>query len=454
MKRGIIGLILALAFVAAAGVAGGLVPASAQTVESVEARRARLEAELAAEELAIAAQLKLLDAKQRETATVSGEIDLLKSKIAKAQTNIKAKRLAIERLTDEILARQGKIEVLEGKIKEGQASLSELLRKTRDGDSATFAEILLGYDNLSDFFGVLDDYAFVQKAIHQSVADIRGAQAQAADEKVALEDRKNKEIDAEKEIEYQRQLIAKQESEKQALLAIGKSEEKEYQRVLSERQKRAAEIRAALFALRDAAAIPFGKALEYATEASRKTGVRPAFVLAILQQESNLGQNVGSCVITNLQTGETRSVNSGTVFKNGIHPTRDLPLLQTILSELGRDPLMTNVSCPLSIGYGGAMGPAQFIPSTWQLMKSKIAVAVGKAVADPWDPRDAFMASALYLGDLGAGAGGYTAEVNAACRYYSGRACNAGPGASYGNQVMAKANNIQLNMINPLQNAN
>ena len=180
--------------------------------------------------------------------------------------------------------------------------------------------------------------------------------------------------------------------------------------------------------------------------------MRPAFVLAILQQESNLGENVGSCVITNLFSGETKSLKSGRVFANGIHPTRDLPLLQTLLRELGRDPLTTNVSCPQAVGYGGAMGPAQFIPSTWNIMQSAIAAAVGTSVPDPWLSEHAFMASSLYLRDLGAGAGTYSAELNAACRYYSGKACRAGPGAGYGNSVMAKAQDIQLNMIDPLQN--
>jgi hypothetical protein len=62
------------------------------------------------------------------------------------------------------------------------------------------------------------------------------------------------------------------------------------------------------------------------------------------------------------------------------------------------------------------------------------------------------MASAMYLSDLGAKGGSYTGERNAACRYYSGRACTAGHiNMTYGDQVMIKAANIQLTMINPLE---
>ena len=91
------------------------------------------------------------------------------------------------------------------------------------------------------------------------------------------------------------------------------------------------------------------------------------------------------------------------------------------------------------------MGPSQFIPSTWKLFEDRIASALGKPASDPWNPQDAFMASGFYLGDLGATAQTYTAERNAACRYYSGRSCS-GSNTFYGNQVMARVSAIQANI--------
>jgi hypothetical protein len=97
------------------------------------------------------------------------------------------------------------------------------------------------------------------------------------------------------------------------------------------------------------------------------------------------------------------------------------------------------------------MGPAQFIASTWMLIKDRIASAVGKTNPNPWQPLDAFMASGIYLSDLGASSSSYSSQKNAACKYYSGRACGYVTGAtSYGNSVMALADQIQTNQINPL----
>ena len=91
----------------------------------------------------------------------------------------------------------------------------------------------------------------------------------------------------------------------------------------------------------------------------------------------------------------------------------------TTCKELGRDPYSTPVSCPMSFGYGGAMGPAQFIPSTWVVYKNRVKAITGKP-ADPWNIKDAFLAAALYLSDYGAMKQTYNGEWRAAMIYFSG----------------------------------
>ena len=110
------------------------------------------------------------------------------------------------------------------------------------------------------------------------------------------------------------------------------------------------------------------------------------------------------------------------------------------------------MSCPIASAgassWGGAMGPAQFIPSTWKGIKSRVASKLGISSPDPWNPRDAIMASATFLEDLGAKDGSYSSQIKAACRYYG----TGGSSCSYGKSVMAKMTNIQQKMIDPLQN--
>ena len=65
------------------------------------------------------------------------------------------------------------------------------------------------------------------------------------------------------------------------------------------------------------------------------------------------------------------------------------------------------------------MGPAQFIPSTWVLYRDRVKKIIGKA-ADPWNIKDAFLASALYLTDYGAAKKTYDSEFNAVLSYFAG----------------------------------
>jgi len=414
--------------------------------------RAQLEQELAACEAEMAQWEAELARAKNQSAGFQTDINALTAKINAAQASIKSRNNQIALLTRDIATKQTQIQVLDSRLTQGKKAIADILKKRNEISSYSLVEAMLSEKNLSEFFVDVDTYASTERALATLFAELRDIKDLTEAERQELNKKREAEAAARAAAEAAKKVVEVDQKEKARLLALSKNEEKTYAQEVAERKAKAAQIRAVLFPLRDAGAIPFGTALQYAEVASAKTGVRPAFVLAILQQESNLGANVGSCVITNLNTGETKGVNTGRIFSNGIHPTRDLPLLQTILTGLGRDPLTTRVSCPLSIGYGGAMGPSQFIPSTWNIMIPKIAAATGKEVPDPWNPADAIMASALYLADLGAGSGTQVAERNAACRYYSGRVCaNFAPAASYGTQVMSRASNIQLTMIDPLQ---
>ncbi len=398
------------------------------------------------------AALELASA-QNKSVSLARDIAVLDAKIKTAQLTIKAKTLLIQKLGNDISAKQGIIKNLDERIGRGRDTLAQILRKTNEIDDYSLPEIVLSQSDLSGIFSDLDAFQSVQEELRLTFEQIRSDRASTTAEKEALDERLNAETDARYVIQQQQKNIQNNQVEQKQLLAISKGNEKAYSTLLSQKQARAAQIRAALFSLRDAAAIPFGQALQYATLASQKTGVRPALILAVITQESSLGKNVGQCYVTNLQTGDGVKAKTGTPIAGVMNPTRDVPGFVQILRQLGGEMTKQVVSCPLDIGWGGAMGPAQFIPSTWLLMEDEIASALGiSGLPDPWNPAHAFMASAIYMANLGANKGTYTAERNAACKYYSGRACGLVKGnTTYGNSVLSLADNIQRTMIDPLQ---
>ena len=426
-------------------------PAFAQT--SKEAERAKLEAELAELEKDIAQKQASLDDQKKHSGTIQKDVNILAAQIAASKAKIKSKQLTIQKLTGDISNKSKTINLLSQKLFREKESLGQLIRKTDEIDDKNIIHLLLGSQTVSESYKDLDSFASLGDSIKESLEEVRGTKKQTEIEKSSLEQKQDQELDAKVELESQKKVVEKSETEKKQLLSVSKQKEQAYQALLKERAAKKAQILAALFSLRDTAAIPFGDALKYATLASEKTGVRPAFILAILKQESAWGKNVGSCYLTDPETGAGVGKNTGNTVSSVMKPTRDVAPFMEITKALGRDPYKTLVSCPIAgYGYGGAMGPAQFIPSTWKLMQSKIASSLGVSTPDPWNPRDAFMASALYLDDLGAGKGGYTAERTAACRYYGGGSSCTSKTSPYGDQVMAKAKDIQENMIDPLTN--
>ncbi|MBX4210451.1 lytic murein transglycosylase [Candidatus Parcubacteria bacterium] len=441
MSRRLLIILVYLLILAFAGMS--VLHAQAPDATSVNNRQEELKQQLAQVEKEIAEQQAILDAKQKESASIQRDVAILTAQISAAQLKIKARNLTIQTLGKDITKKTATISNLSNKIDRERQSLGQLIRKTNEIDSFSLVEVMLGNKNLSDFFVDLDSVNTLKRTLDESVQEIKDNKSTTETEKQDLQAKQSQEIDARVSIESEQRKIQKSEAEKKSLLSVSKLQEKAYKLLLSERQAEASKIRSALFQLRDTAAIPFGTALTYANAASVKTGVRPAFLLAILTQETNLGENIGTCN----RPGDPPEKGWKVIMK----PDRDQAPYLRITAALGLDPNTMPLSCPWKGGWGGAMGPSQFIPSTWELYQSKIALAVNKTTPSPWEPQDAFMATAIYLDELGAGNGGYTAERTAALKYYAGSAWNKAANAFYGNQVMAKATNIQENMIDPLQ---
>jgi len=240
--------------------------------------------------------------------------------------------------------------------------------------------------------------------------------------------------------------IQQEQNQKNQILTETKGQEKAYEALIAKNQQSAAQIRSALFELTGSAAIPFGQALQYATLAAQKTGIRPAFLLGIIAEESGLGANVG----TGTYTVDMSPAN--------------VPIFLAITANLGLSPQTLPVSKRQWYGWGGAMGPAQFIPSTWALYggyvsptwqynssQDRVGGVSGDIPSSPWNPKDAFIAAALYLTDDGASAQTPSAEFEAAMCYLAGCG-NAGNRslAFYGNSVAQLASKYQqeINVIN------
>jgi membrane-bound lytic murein transglycosylase B len=402
-----------------------LAPAAAWAQTTAEQRTA-LQTQLDQIETDILRTQTNLAQEQSQRQSLERDVSILDSKIKVAQLGIKQRDLTIQQLKQGIADKEKGISVLDAKVVQGRDSIAQMLRETRAIDDLSLVEIALG-GSLTDLMQEIDDFGSIQKALGASFDQIAVARDDLAARKAALQDQQQEEQDLLQIQVLENNSLKQAEKDKQSLVSAAKGQEKLYQQVIAQKQQSAAQIRAALFSLRDTKSVSFGDMYAYAKEASAKTGVRPAVILAILSEETNLGQNLGS--------GNWRT---------DMHPTRDAPIFQEICAALGLDPDKQPVSKKPWYGWGGAMGPAQFIPSTWKQYAPRISKMTGQDPANPWDPRTAVFATAILMMDNGADAQTRSAERLAALRYLAGwKNASKSAYAFYGNDVMSLADKFQ-----------
>lgn len=417
-------------------------------------QRARLEEELRGIEIQIDGFRSLVQNKREEASSLERDIAIIDAQIKQARLAIRARTLTIQSLTSSINNKSEFIGELSNKYDRERASLAELLRQLYEFGDVTMVEMLLGYDNLSDFFVNIDSFDTLQQVIQDSFDEIRTTKAQTEEERSILRTKKEDEYELKGIQELEKKRIEQREAEKQQILRVTRGDESLYRNMMRIKEKSAAQIRSQLFLLRGSDDIPFEKALDLANNAYTKTGVRPAFLLGVITQETNLGQNIGQCLLTNIPNkGDGKGKNTGRFFSGVMKATRDVDPFIRITKALGLDFTKIPVSCPPGYGYGGGMGPAQFIPSTWAIFESRIARGTGHNPPNPWDPGDAFMASAIYLSDLGADRGTRASEWEAAMRYFAGGNWKKIEYGFYGDAIMEIAEDYQQ-QINILSGSN
>lgn len=359
---------------------------------------------------------------EKEKNTLKKQISSLRQKVDKLNLQIRQSNIMIKDLQFQISDTQDSILQTALKIDDSKEKLASSLRAIYEQDQKSLLEIFISEQKISNFFSNLISLEILSSKSKDLLKNIKELKYYLESQKDSLDSEK---ADLENVVKIK--LLQKQENEKNKRDQENflKLTEEQYQKQLLEKkaaQARAAQIRVRIFELIGIPEAPtFGQAYDLAKEVERITNVRPAFLLAILTQESNIGKNVGQCYVKDFSTGDGVSIRNNLPVSKIMKPSRDIAKFLEITQSLGRDPGNTPVSCPIASvgGYGGAMGPAQFIPSTWMAYRDRVRQATGK-IDDPWAIKDSFLAAGFYLEDYGAAKRTTEAERKAALIYFSG----------------------------------
>jgi peptidoglycan hydrolase CwlO-like protein len=384
-------LILALLFLAPS-VAGAVICDSnldGKSDQELQAISAQCDADLAD------LNTKFSTTKQFSSELEKGISDL-NYNIKKIQLEIKAKNAKIKQLGDNIVVKEKYIDKLSDRMDNIKKSIGKMLRDTYLMDDASIVNILLSSENLSKFFIDTDSYATINGKLQALIEELSGVKKTSETEKKDLETKQANEAKLKYEQEQAKKKTEGYKTEKQAILSITKNKEAEYKQLIAEKEKLKNQIRNKLYRTAGGVEISFGDALKLIQPYESTIGVNSALVLAVLFQESaidnTIGKNIGKCTYN-----QASSCVSGRTVMSESQKSSYL----SIMSNIGLNPNTTPISCAICRdgSYGGAMGPAQFMPITWDGIAKRVSDIIGVTYPSPFENRAAFTASAVLLKD-------------------------------------------------------
>lgn len=435
---------------------GILTPTFAQVVCTTEGLDGRTDDELRA----IADQCdkekaeheRALNEKQRETVTIERDVAVAEFKINTAKSDIRTSDVKIKQLKNTIVGKTETIRTLSLDSARVRGSIAELLRKTEELDSYSLPEVALSGRTLSDFFTDVESFTSIKSGLSEALSEMNAIIEKTETEKEALLEKEQNERGVRLAREREQKKEEAYRREKGLLLSLSKKEESAYKEQIAQKEAIKRAIRSKIFRTVGGAEIAFGDALKLIQPYEEVLGVESALVLAVLFQESGeggvIGGNLGRCTYD-----QPKNNADGTVMSKSQHAS-----FLAIVDELGLNPASVPVSCPIPADgqYGGAMGPAQFMPNTWWNVntdtgyKKRIAKMLSVLVPSPFENLHAFTGTGLYLSDAFQGcktlfSSTFDRWSCAAAKYYSGNNFRRHMSApySYGYKVAVRAREFQ-----------
>lgn len=336
---------------------------------------------------------KKIEKTERTLVNDKKELSTIKSTLTVATRKVNSTEEDIQGVTEQITRRKQGIADYQTQVEYQQQVLSAVLRELYQSSQAGTVAILSAVPSMQ-MMGTRDYMSMLQDQTMKEVEKINNIKQRLEEEKKKL---------GQEQIAHE-ELLVKQKSEARNLAVQKNVKAQEIQR----KESTLGELNAKLAAVKNSLSKLLGKSIstndivKAAKIASKRTGVRKDFILGELVVETNLGKFTGGCTYKKTRMRE-----------------RDRIAFKSIAKSLDYNYKKLKVSCAASWGgYGGAMGVAQFMPTTWQGYESRIAAATGNNPPDPWDLVDGVTAMALYLKDKGAGS--KSGEFEASKRYFCG----------------------------------
>lgn len=380
-----------------------------------------------------------------EARSLANEVKTIDTEVKRRELEIRRLTLAIKKTGIEIKQKSEGVILLTSKIAKSRKALagSLFLLSTHEDDDGL--SILLKHRSLSDFFTSVHSLERVQSDIQETLGVFKEDRATLEREKDELEEKREEQQELQALQEVERRFLAQKKAEKDELLRLTKGKEAIFQQLLKLKKRDIASLKSQLFYL-ERTGVTAEDAVRYADQAAKRTGIRTAFLLALLEVETGKQFEDGVITVgTNLGTGNWKRdlYDCYVSLRKPKVAEAEKTAFFSITEALSFDPDRMPVSRRPNYGCGGAMGPAQFLPTTWRRFEARVGALTGHLPPNPWNVEDAFTAAALFLADSGAAAQTAAGEIRAAKTYISGNpSCTRYICRSYSNRIISLARDI------------
>jgi peptidoglycan hydrolase CwlO-like protein len=359
-------------------------------------------------------ELSNLDGKIKELsqkqASASNEAELAADQLAYVSQQLQAAQLQYDQtllsitiLKQDIGDSETEILSLESEADQTRQLLRESLRALYQQEQSSLLDVVLGSTSLSALMSERRTYYEIQQRALQYVSDLQQRQKAVAEHIMQL-DLQHRQMQQLKDLQaFQQADLSEQQDAKDNFLKLKQQQQAQYAREIAETKQARTEIEQQLFSLKGLGVdLALNDAYQAARFAGSLTRIRPALLLGIVKVETNVGATLGS--------GR---------FPDDMHPSSRDAFLE-LTSQLKLDPFTTPISRRPSNyqGWGGAMGPGQFMPSTWLGLAPRISQLINKPVPDPFSLADALVGVGIMMADRGAS--DPAKEAEAVGRYLAG----------------------------------
>lgn len=369
-------------------------PAPADTAASALGKLQANQAQLKAKQDELSAlDNKIKDLSQKQN-TATNEAELAADQLAYISQQLQAAQLQYDQtllsitvLNQDIADSENDVKTLEAAAEQTRDLLRHSLRDLYQQEQTSLLDVVLGSTSLSELMTERRAYHEIQQRALQYVDELKERQQSIAKHLADL-DLQQQQMQQLKEIQaYQQSDLSTQQTAKDNFLRLKQQQQAQYAREIAETKQARSEIERQMFSLRGLGVdLALTDAFQAARFASSLTNIRPALLLGIVKVETNVGETLGS--------GH---------FPDDMHPASRDAFIQ-LTSQLKLDPAKTPISRRPSNyqGWGGAMGPGQFMPDTWLGIAPRLSQLIGKPMPDPFSLPDALVAVGIMMADRGA----------------------------------------------------